>query len=169
MNLKWVHIQNYRSCKDVKIQLSGLNAFVGANNSGKSNIIRAIDFLFNPSTLKLDEESFWNGDPKLGIWIEALFDQLTNEENEKLKGYLRPDGTFLMARSAKRKNEESIEIISSEEGDTEFEISQHYSKPIPIQPWLQEENINGENIAYWWIEKDRLIVREHSFVTFVGG
>ncbi|MBI4548381.1 MAG: ATP-dependent endonuclease [Ignavibacteriae bacterium] len=169
MNLSRVHIKNYRSCKDVKIEFGALNAFVGANNSGKSNIIRALDFLFNPSTTKLDEESFWNGDTSLEIWIEALFDKLTTEDNEILKGYLRPDGTFLMARSAKIRSEEGQETPTSEEEENNLEISQHYCKPIPIQPWLQEGEINGKNINEWWKEKDNLRVNNVSFVEFVGG
>ena len=57
MKLKWVHIRNYRSCRDVRIDIGSMQALVGANNAGKSSIIRALDFLFNPSTTKVDEET----------------------------------------------------------------------------------------------------------------
>ena len=58
MNLRWVHIKNFRSCKNVKIQFDSMHALVGANNAGKSNILRALDFFFNPSVSKVDEETF---------------------------------------------------------------------------------------------------------------
>ena len=40
MNLKWVNIENYRSCKNIPLEFGAMHALVGANNSGKSNIIR---------------------------------------------------------------------------------------------------------------------------------
>ncbi|MBC8198606.1 MAG: AAA family ATPase [Desulfobacteraceae bacterium] len=111
MKLKSVHIKNYRSCKDVPIEIGSMQALVGANNAGKSSIIRALDFLFNPSTTKVDKETFWNCDVELQIWVEALFDELSDaeKENEKLKPFLRPDDTFHIARSATWKIEEPEE------------------------------------------------------------
>ncbi len=76
MKLKHVRIKNYRSCEDVYIKLKALHALVGANGSGKSSVLRALDFLFNPAKGKIDEEAFWNGDTTRTIWIEALFDIL---------------------------------------------------------------------------------------------
>ncbi len=161
MNLKSVHIENYRSCKDIILEFGPMHAMVGANNSGKSNIIRALDFLFNPSTTKIDKESFWNGDTSRVIRVEALFDNLTDPEKEELKGYLRPEGTFHIARTCKVKD-----ISSSEE---EFEISQHYCKPMPKFEWLCENKINGENTTKWWRNQVELTANGNSFVEFVGG
>lgn len=151
MKLKRVHIKNYRSCKDVPIEIGSMQALVGANNAGKSSIIRALDFLFNPSTTKIDKETFWNGDTELQIWVEALFDELSDaeKENEKLKPFLRPDDTFHIARSAAWKIEEP-----EEEGvppdDGKPVISQHFCKPMPRYDWLQEGKINAKNIDEWW-------------------
>jgi AAA15 family ATPase/GTPase len=78
-----------------------MHALVGANNAGKSSILKALDFLFNPSISKIDEETFWNKDKALEVWVEALFDSLNAEETQALQGYLRPDNTFHIARSAK--------------------------------------------------------------------
>ncbi len=99
MKLKHVRIQNYRSCEDVCIEFSALYAIVGANGSGKSSVLRALDFLFNPAKSKIDEEAFWNGKTERRIWIEALFDNLTSEElkDDKLIPYLKPNGTFHIA------------------------------------------------------------------------
>ncbi len=98
MKLKWVYIKNYRSCQDVPVVIGSMQALVGANNAGKSSIIRALDFLFNPSTSKVDKETFWNGDAELQIWVEALFYELSDfeKENEKLRPFLRLDGTFIL-------------------------------------------------------------------------
>ena len=169
MKLKKVYIKNYRSCKDVPIEIGSMQALVGANNAGKSSIIRALDFLFNPSTTKVDKETFWNGNIELEIRIEALFDELSDAEkdDEKLKPYLRPDNTFHIARSAIWKIEEP-----EEEGvppdDGKPVISQHFCKPIPKYDWLQEGKISGKNIDEWWKNKDDLNVGDVNFLDHVG-
>ena len=161
MNLKWVNIENYRSCKNIPLEFGAMHALVGANNSGKSNILRALDFLFNPSTTNIDKESFWNGDTSRIIQVEALCDNLTDQEKEELKGYLRPEGTFHIARTCKVKDSSSTE--------EEFEISQHYCKPMPKFEWLCEDKINGSKITEWWNDKDNLTANGNSYSDFVGG
>jgi predicted ATPase len=161
MNLKWVRIENYRSCKDIPLEFGSMHALVGANNAGKSNILRALDFLFNPSTTNIDKESFWNGYTSRVIRVEALFDNLTNPETEELKGYLRPEGTFHIARTCKVKDSSSSE--------EEYEISQHFCKPMPNFEWLREDKINTRNINEWWSNRDNLTANGNSFAAFVGG
>ena len=71
MRLTYLRIQNFRACKDITLEIGGMHALVGANNAGKSSMLRALDFLFNPSTKSLNEESFWNKDNSLEIRVEA--------------------------------------------------------------------------------------------------
>lgn len=47
MKLTCLHIKNFRSCRDVSLEIGHMHALVGANNSGKSAVLRALDFLFN--------------------------------------------------------------------------------------------------------------------------
>lgn len=167
--LKWVHIKNYRSCKNVRIDIGPMQALVGANNAGKSSIIRALDLLFNPSTTKVDEETFWNGDTDLQIWIEAFFNELSDieKEDEKLKPFLRPDDTFHIARSVIWRIEESEEEAAPP-GDGKPIISQHFCKPMPKYEWLQEGQINAKNITEWWKNKDDLGTGDAKFLDYVG-
>ena len=167
MKLIYVSIKNYRACHEISLDIGSMHALVGSNNSGKSTVLRALDFLFNPSIKNLNEESFWNKDKTLEIRVEAVFSELTDKEKDVLNACLKPDGTFHMARTAK---------MGSEGGDSDFEeaeekiiISQHYKKPIPEQDWLQESSINSTNIKEWWKNKDRLIVGGISFVDFING
>ena len=169
MKLKYVRIKNYRSCKDVCIELKGLHALVGANGSGKSSVLRALDFLFNPANGKIDEESFWNGETTRKIWIEALFENLTPEElgDDQLIPYLKPDRTFHIARSAQ------FNPVTGDSGtdssDMKIIISQHYCKPFPSQFWLRQSEINGRNITEWWNNKNELIVNGVSFADLFDG
>lgn len=48
MRIKRIYIENYKSLKEVKVELNeGVNVFIGKNNTGKSNIIDALTFFSN--------------------------------------------------------------------------------------------------------------------------
>lgn len=48
MWIKRIHIENYKSLKEVDIELNeGVNVFIGKNSTGKSNIVDALMFLSN--------------------------------------------------------------------------------------------------------------------------
>ena len=141
-----------------------MHALVGANNSGKSTVLRALDYLFNPSTRTLTNESFWNSDTNLEIRIEALFTGLTQIENEVLGPYLRPEGTFHMARTAVVSNGDSSQTGSEGTG---YKQGHHYRVPVPDSPWLRDSEINGANITEWWRNKDELIVGGMGFGDFL--
>ena len=166
MRLNKVRIKNYRSCRDVEIDIANLHALVGANNAGKSSVLRALDFFFNPSVRQIDEEAFWNRDSSLSIRVEALFIDLTDHEKKTLAAYLRPNGSFLVAREARL-----VEETEEEGAPPEFktQITPQYCKPIPKLEWLKEEEITRAKITGWWQEKDSLIVNRQSFTDFVGG
>jgi putative ATP-dependent endonuclease of OLD family len=40
-----IKIQNFRSIRDLEIKLGKMNAFIGPNNAGKSNIMRALNLV----------------------------------------------------------------------------------------------------------------------------
>ena len=168
MKLKRLKIQNYRSCEDVTIQFDSLHALVGANGAGKSTILRAMDFLFNPAKSKIDEEAFWNGQTDRTIWIEATFGDMSASElaDGALSPYLKPDKTLHIARSAKIV---AVKETGEDSPDEDVVISQHYCVPLPPQPWLQDAQINGKTIAEWWANKDSLVVDGISFAAFIGG
>ncbi|MFT5146682.1 MAG: putative ATP-dependent endonuclease of OLD family [Polaribacter sp.] len=62
MYISNVYIKNYKSLKNVNFKLhKGKNVIVGKNNSGKSNIITALDILFgnkNPTYREYDENDY---------------------------------------------------------------------------------------------------------------
>lgn len=158
MELLKLHIQNFRSCCDITLDIGNMHALVGANNAGKSTVLKALDFLFNPSTKSLNEESFWNKDTTLEIRVEAVFSNFTEKEKDALIAYLKPDGTFHMARSAKMGAKSADSDSDLESGENKIAIGQHYKKPIPSLEWLQESKINAKSIAEWWKSKDQLVV-----------
>lgn len=166
MRLVGVHIYNYRSCRDVELTLDGMHALVGANNAGKSSVLRALDFFFNPSSSQIGAEAFWNKDTSLKIRVKCLFSDLTDPEKENLSGYLRPNDSFLVSREASYVEQQADEGSPSE---TKVVITQQYSKPIPTIEWLNEANVSGTTTTEWWRERDSLVINEHSFADYVGG
>lgn len=50
ITIKKIHIKNFRSIVDETIDLSGFNTFVGKNDSGKSNVLKALNLFFNDQT-----------------------------------------------------------------------------------------------------------------------
>jgi putative ATP-dependent endonuclease of OLD family len=77
MKLTKVRIQNFRSIRDLTIYPRSLCALVGSNNSGKSNIIRAINFILGerwPSVKSLDDYDFYGLSTEIDLTITAWFD-----------------------------------------------------------------------------------------------
>lgn len=90
--LEMVEIRNYKSCKETKIQLEQFTPLIGYNNSGKSNIISAIQWLLRKSVL--DEGSFNDTERPLevigrvvGVSEEAL-SVLTAEQQQRIRPYI---------------------------------------------------------------------------------
>ncbi len=166
MRLKRVTIRNFRSCRDVTLHVNSMHALVGANNAGKSTILRALDFFFNPSTRQLNEETFWNKDTSRKVRVEGLFADLQEHEKQTLAPYLRPDGTFQVAREASFGGKEADG--NEEASEDKIKITQQYNKPLPKLTWLRESEINTEAIKKWMQEAGKLVFNGQSFAEFLG-
>ena len=69
-------IKNYRSIESLEIKLSMLNALIGPNSSGKTNILKALDLIVGttyPSVRSFDESDFYLRDTSRTIHIEVRF------------------------------------------------------------------------------------------------
>jgi len=166
MHLRKLKVKHFRSWKEAEFTIDNMHAILGANNAGKSSLLRALDFLFNPSTRSLNEETFWNCDTDQPIWIEAVFTDLTDAEKEKLGPYLKPDGSFHMARSATFAGN-SVGDDEADDGAGKSSIGHHYCKPMPTVPWLRDGDINGNKIKEWWADKASLLVDGLDFAAFL--
>jgi len=73
-----IKIQNFRSIRDLEIKLGKMNAFIGPNNAGKSNIMRALNLVLGetwPSPRSFDDKDFYRYDKTNPIIIEVYFDK----------------------------------------------------------------------------------------------
>jgi len=56
VQIKRVHIKNFKSIVDLPLDLAPINVFIGENGSGKSNILEALAFAAAAAANKLDNE-----------------------------------------------------------------------------------------------------------------
>ena len=71
-----VIINNYRSIEDLDIPFGPMNAFIGPNNSGKSNVLRALDTVIGSTWLSKPfmDRDFYRHDTARTIEVTVLFD-----------------------------------------------------------------------------------------------
>jgi len=94
MKLSGLQIKNYRSIVDSgEIRIEPFQVFVGENNAGKSNILRAIDVFLAAGTGGVQESNFF--DKTQPIIIASTFTDLTSEERKSLRLYLINDKLIL--------------------------------------------------------------------------
>jgi len=90
--LKSIHIQNFKSLKDTKIELADFNVLVGVNGSGKSNIVEVFRFLrhinqqgmINPFLRYGGYKNLvWKGNEELPMTFKLNFE----DENKEVLSY----------------------------------------------------------------------------------
>ncbi|MBI4547855.1 MAG: ATP-dependent endonuclease [Ignavibacteriae bacterium] len=87
MILRQLKILNFRSIRDSgEIPVASLFALIGENNSGKSNIIRAIECLTSAGASGISKDDF--NDPTQPIIIKGTFGVLLPREMKRWKSYL---------------------------------------------------------------------------------
>lgn len=95
MRIAAVTIRNYRSLKDVTLHLDKYGAFIGANGSGKSSVLYALDWFFNGTPMsEVDVHGFEDGevsDPDATIEVSVAFVDLTKADRARLQQYGRSE------------------------------------------------------------------------------
>ncbi|MEN6623975.1 hypothetical protein SDC9_42770 [bioreactor metagenome] len=100
MKIRHILIENFRSIKKLEFDFSNFLVLIGANNSGKSNILRALLFFFDGSVKITPEDvfSFFEGqETDVSVIIE--FDSLSAQEKNTFKKYLLHDGAIVIKRA----------------------------------------------------------------------
>lgn len=110
MKIRSIQISGFRSFPEVEettlpIRLEDLSILVGKNNSGKSNVFRAIRYFYREDDYKsgVAEEDFFIDEMRRAteLWVEIEFTDLDSEELESIpEKYVLPDKTFRIRRSA---------------------------------------------------------------------
>ncbi len=103
MKISSIHIENFRSFKDETITFSDYTCLVGANGSGKSNVICALNVVFGETEgvstdlRTLTVEDFHNKDTKNPIVITVIFTDLSEAAKDDFADYFRQEALILSA------------------------------------------------------------------------
>lgn len=155
MKLEQVHIKNYKSMKDLHLKSGNLISIIGENNSGKSNVLEALDLFFNPSKDKLSEWSFYSKETSQPIEIIAEFKEMNTWE----KNYF---SKWICADKLKIKR-----VFNWREGDSP-ELIPIWIRQVPSPEWLRDDDVSTAKITEWWKVKDKLTIGNNQFHQYLG-
>ncbi len=88
MNLKQILVENFRCIEYEVLTCDNLAALVGANGSGKSAFLKAIDLFYDTSP-RLSPEDFYNGDTKREIRLTVAYVDLDDAEMNRFGKYVQ--------------------------------------------------------------------------------
>lgn len=106
MQIKSVRIVNFRSFDDCLVHFDNYTALVGANGSGKSTVLCALNIFFRDqeasatNVIDLDPEDFHNRNTVIPIEITVTFNQLSEDAKRDFADYLRQDQLVVTARAS---------------------------------------------------------------------
>ena len=98
-------IENFRSYKKQEINVSNYNCFIGANSSGKSTAINALNLFFRENKncqtdlVKLTVDDFHHKNTKESIKITVTFGELSEQAKKDLSAYVRQDELTVTAEA----------------------------------------------------------------------
>ena len=96
MKLWWLHIEGFRSIREFTLEVDDFFCFIGQNNHGKSNILKALDLFFSSGTRGIIPDIFFRYSVKSSslkieyetvkeVINEARFEDLSEAEMRKLR------------------------------------------------------------------------------------
>lgn len=136
MRLLRLKIHNFRSIRDLELECQAMVTLLGPNNHGKSNLLSALDFGLSTSAKPAVEDFFTHCDDDT-FWVEMTFCDLTAQEKNTFKRYVRSDGNFCVRKTCRKKD-----------GGVESGYNGWVEQP--DEPWLRAENAGD------YISRDRI-------------
>lgn len=109
MRISRLTIHNYRSIRDLTLDCQPLVSLLGPNNHGKSNILAALDFGLSTSA-KPTVNDFFAHRQEEAFWVEMTFSELTEQERNTFKRYVRADNSVRVRKTCKREADDKLEI-----------------------------------------------------------
>jgi predicted ATP-dependent endonuclease of OLD family len=111
MKIQTVCIKNFRTLKDVTIPFDSVTTFIGPNGTGKSTVLRALDWFFNGKPGSLTEKDCSFGVTDENIEVQVTFADLTAKDREALGKYA-PNGVLAFT-AWKRRLPDGVEVLSA--------------------------------------------------------
>ncbi|MGY1521145.1 ATP-dependent nuclease [Luteimonas sp. A482] len=111
MKILSVKIRNFRALKSVSVPFDSVTTFIGPNGTGKSTVLRALDWFFNGRSGSLTEKDCSFGAIDEDIEVQITFAELTGRDRDALGKYT-PEGatTFTAWR---RRSPDGSDVLSA--------------------------------------------------------
>lgn len=90
MIIKSMGVKNFRSILDETLNFEELTALVGANGSGKSTFLRALELFYSTSP-RFDIEDFYNSETNRDASIAVTYKELSETAKDKFRSYMQGD------------------------------------------------------------------------------
>jgi energy-coupling factor transporter ATP-binding protein EcfA2 len=131
MILSKVTIHNYRSISELCFDCRKNLVLLGENNSGKSNILSAVEFALSSSSKPAKDDIFaFAPESDQIVWVELTFTELTEQEKTTFQRYVRADGSVCFRKTA-----------TFEDPDRPVIQYNGYVQE-PLEEWLRSGNIS---------------------------
>jgi putative ATP-dependent endonuclease of the OLD family len=88
MIIENIHIENFRSLRDVDINCDTLTAIIGRNGTGKSTVLYALDAFYNVGA-QFTEYDYFSKNTDAEIKIRITYGNLRDDEKEEFKSHLK--------------------------------------------------------------------------------
>ncbi|MCO8455748.1 AAA family ATPase [Burkholderia multivorans] len=111
MKIQSIRVKNFRTLKDVAIPFDSVTTLIGPNGTGKSTVLRALDWFFNGKPGSLSERDCSFGATDEDIEVQVTFDDLTEKDRGELGKYAPQGATTFTAW--KRRSKDGAESISA--------------------------------------------------------
>ena len=128
--LRFVRIQNFRSCQDVSIDLETFTPIVGPNNCGKSTMLSALAWMMKPEAL---DRSDFNDDTKpvvvevivVGL-TDGILNLLTPEQKAKMQSFIN-NGELRARRTSKEPGTSAARTVVDVRDPAEMDDTSEYA------------------------------------------
>lgn len=111
MKIQSVSIKNFRTLNDVTIPFDSVTTFIGPNGTGKSTVLRALDWFFNGKPGSLTEKDCSFGAIEVDIEVRVTFADLTEKDRDALGKYA-PEGITTFT-AWKRRSPDGSDVLSA--------------------------------------------------------
>jgi len=157
--IKNVEIRNFKSIKDIEFSAKRVNVFIGYSNTGKSNILKAIDFTISD---KADfEYTFYNQDFKNAIHIKLINNEgkefiFETSEDSRINIKFDTEIHNLVYEFPSKYREQKQKAIKNAIKDFPIKLYQHSYNSYDILARMLAENTNLVKIINNILEEQNL-------------
>lgn len=111
MKIVEIRVQNFRTLADVTISFDDVTTFIGPNGTGKSTVLRALDWFFNGRAGALSDQDCSHGAQDSDIVVRVTFSDLSDRDREELGRYAPPGAETFSAW--KQRSPDGTESLSA--------------------------------------------------------